>query len=176
MSSPRPEPTAEDRQALLGMIGGFSATQILYAAARVGVVDLVRSGQNNVATLAASLSLPPDRLGRFLRMLVVIGVLEEDGRAGFGVTRRGELLATDHPESLVDHILHVGEISYEVARHVTAAIATGRPAFDVQFGLPLFDYLASSPEARVRFDNLMADATRGRIEAILSAHDFRQAR
>lgn len=176
MNAIDPGQAAQDRHAVLKMIGGFSATQILFAAAKLRIVDLVNSGQSDLESLASSLGVPEDRLGRFLRMLVVVGILEEDGYRRFGVTGRGALLASDSPSSLLDRIIYVGEISYEVSRHIEAAVKTGTSAFEIHFGAALFEHLALSPENHHRFDKLMACDTKERIRAILSAYDFSRSR
>jgi hypothetical protein len=158
------------------MIGGFSATQILFAAAKLGVVDLVRSGVDDAEAMANVLAVRGDALRRFLRMLVVVGILEEEPDNRFRVTGRGELLSRDHPDSLLDRILYVGEINYDVSRHILTTMKTGKSGFEEQFGASLFDYLAQRPEHRLRFDNLMAVDTGNRVQAIMRAYDFGRAR
>lgn len=176
MTPPDAASQAEDRQAVLKMIGGFSTTQILFAAAKLGIVDLVRSGVDDAEAIADALGMRGDTLGRFLRMVVVVGLLDETPDSGFQVTGRGELLSRDHPNSLLDRILYVGEINYNVNRHILTTIETGKSGFEEQFGASLFDYLAHRPEHRLRFDNLMAEDTRARVQAIMGAYDFSQAR
>ena len=65
-------------QAIRRMAGGFAMTQVLHAAARAGIADALGDDAQGAAELASVLELHPHALERFLRMMVVLGLLEQE--------------------------------------------------------------------------------------------------
>jgi SAM-dependent methyltransferase len=161
---------------LYRLIGGFSATQMLYTAVSLGIAELLQDGSRSVKELTVALRADEHALYRFLRMLVVLGLLTEETQECFALSRSGDRLRSDHPQSVRDRILYVGEISYMTARATTHSVITGKPAFDHVFDLPYFDYLAQHPKQNARFSRLMSASLGGRIARVMDSYDFSEIR
>jgi Dimerisation domain len=77
--------------------------QILHAGAALGVFDhLATAEAKNAETLAAELGVHAGLLYRLLRALASLGLLAEDSSRSFSTSKAGELLRSDHPQSLRD--------------------------------------------------------------------------
>ncbi len=142
------------RKRLLGMVSGGVLAQCCYAAAELGVADLLAGGARPVAELAAECGADPVALDRLLSDLAHFGLFRYRGADGYALTSVGELLRTDVPGSLRQTAIMHGE---EVARAfvaITHTLRTGRPAFDEVHGLPFYDYLNDHPVVA----NTMAEA------------------
>ena len=92
-------------------------------------------------TLAAELDADPTLLYRLLRAQAAIGLLEEDGSQGFVLTDEGELLRSDHPQSLKPMArLEEGPQHYALWKHLPAMVRDGKQnAFIREFGRMAFD-------------------------------------
>lgn len=160
---------------LRGMIGGFAATQLLVTAARLRIADHLASGGQSVAVIADSLGVESNPLCRFLRMLVALDVLQQTKAEHFALTDMGRLLCADHPKSMRDRLLFIGEINYPVGQESIHAVTTGEQAFNHVFGMPLFEYLDGHPDLRAIFGRLMGENVERRTEGICKAYDFTAA-
>ena len=153
------------------MAGGFSATQILSTAAKLHIADHIGDTSRSAADLAGVLGADPGSLHGFLRMLVALKLLSrKDGC--FGLSTLGQFLRSDHPQSVHERLIYIGEISYPVAAAMTVSVRTGKPAFDHVFGEPFFDYFAHNPELSAIFSRLMSQSVTDRIAGIVRAYDF----
>src|SRR5438552_18565201 len=91
--------TAPDH--VMDLIFGRWRSQILSAGTELAVFDHLDKRRPKTAdTVAAELDVDPSLLYRLLRGQASIGLLEEDGFRGFVLTDKGELLRSDHPQSL----------------------------------------------------------------------------
>lgn len=141
------------------LILGRWKSQILYAGTELGVfdhLDLVRA--KTAETLAAELGVDPTLLYRLLRAEATIGLLEEDSSRGFVLTERGELLRSDHPQSLkASARLVEGPQHYALWKHLPAMIRDGKQnAFVREFGRMAFDYARNSHDYAERFNQAMS--------------------
>lgn len=154
------------------LAGGFSSTQILYTAAKLRVADCLADGPRSVAEIARAVKAEPQSLHRFLRMMVVLELLVQEGEDSFGLSPLGEFMRADHPESIRGRIILIGEISYPTAQSTLHAVTTGRPAFDHTFGAPIFEYLDERPELGTLFHEQMSQAVSDRISGLVDSFDF----
>jgi hypothetical protein len=157
------------------MAGGFATTQILHAAAQLGIVDHLGGDLRSAEDLATVLDADSTALYRFMRMMVVLDLLVQAPDGRFGVTSLGALLVSDHPEGLRDRILYIAAINYPTSQAIGYSVQTGKPAFDQVFGLPFFDHLASHPVSGARFNRLMQENVLQRAVGIMNAYDFSAA-
>ena len=86
--------------AMLRMISGFWLSRALYAAAKLGLADLLKDGSRTVGDLAQLSGTHAPSLLRMLRALASVGVFSEmpDGR--FSSTPLSSTLETNAPSSL----------------------------------------------------------------------------
>jgi hypothetical protein len=154
------------------LAGGFAATQVLNTTAKLAIADHLATGPCSSTKLARVLDVHPQALYRFMRLLVAMEILRQERDDRFGLSSLGQLLRSDHPESMRDLILYCGEINYPSAQAMAETVETGSPAFERVFGAPFFQYFAQKPEIGRLFNRVMRDLTNERIQAIIAAYDF----
>src|SRR5262245_50462110 len=133
----------QERIAVVGMALGYVAGQALYAAAQLGIADLVATGPRHIDDLAAATGAHGPALYRVLRTLAGAGVFAEVENHSFAQTPLSEPLRSDVPGSIRDAVIWINEpMHYRSCGGTLHSALTGRPAFDEVFGLPYFDYLA----------------------------------
>ena len=82
------------------MADGLIIHQSLYAAAKLGVADLLASGSRTTAELAEQLKVKKSPLYRTLRLLASQGVFEETAARTFAQTGLSRFLCTGVPGSI----------------------------------------------------------------------------
>lgn len=173
-SEERPDyPTLRER--LLDMAAGFEVSQAIYVLAKLGIPDLLATGPRSVDQLAPKVDAQPKPLFRLMRFLAGIGVLTHDSSDQFGLTPMGDLLRSDVPGSVRIHAISVNEEEYRAAGELLHTVRTGETAFNHLYGVGIFEYLSSHPEAGAAFNARMAAIpTKG--EELLSLFDFSSVR
>jgi hypothetical protein len=108
-----------------------------------------------------------------LRFLTSVGLLVEDEAGRFSVTPLGDLLRSDHPQSMRTLAVLYGQPSYTRAwADLDETVRTGRSYFERHHDGTMFDYLASHPDEAATFNGGMTGLTRIDVPAILAAYDF----
>lgn len=149
------------------------AFHAVYAAAELGVADLLADGPQRAEEVAKRLGVHGPSLYRLLRALTVPGVVVEDANQGFALTQVGEALRSDVPGSMRPYVRFVGAPFRLAAwKELASSVRTGRPAFVVAQGMPFFDYLRAHPEDAATFDAAMTSITAQIGEAVATAYDF----
>ncbi|WP_157248691.1 methyltransferase [Nonomuraea typhae] len=150
-----------DAYALLSrMAFGHTTAQIVYAAVRLGVPDLLAEGPMPAAELADATGADPETLGRLLRALVALRVLDEPEPGRLALTPVGRPLCAGHPRSMRAAVLLLGDpATWRAWGALTYGVRTGETAFDHVHGLPLFDYLGRHPELSAIFNDAMREGT-----------------
>jgi hypothetical protein len=162
--------------ALLHLVTGGWVSQALYVAAKFGIADLLHEGPKSCAMLAEATQTHAGALYRVLRALASVGVFAEDEEGRFRLTPLAESLQTDTPGSLRAFAVMLGEQEHWRAwEGVLHSVRTGQPAFDHVFGMPLFQYFATHPEAARIFDDAMTSRSGQENAAIGAAYDFTAA-
>ncbi len=77
---------------LLQMMTGYWVSQAIYAAAKLGVADLLADGPRPVKELSSASNAHAPSLKRLLRTLASIGIFTETHPDVFGLTPMAELL------------------------------------------------------------------------------------
>jgi ubiquinone/menaquinone biosynthesis C-methylase UbiE len=154
---------------------GLVAQRALYAAAKLGVADVFAGGEVSSDHVAREVGAEPESTYRLMRTLASLGILAESAGRQFSLTPTGELLRTDHPQSMRQWIVFSGEPAYLAAwGEIVYTIQTGRPAWDKAHSLSFFEYLASHSEAGRIFDEAMTSLSHEEAEAVADAYDFSQ--
>ncbi|WP_405085012.1 methyltransferase [Microbispora sp. NBC_01389] len=155
------------------MAFGYATSQILYAAVRLGVPDLLAEEAVPVARLAERTGSDPGALHRLLRALVVLGVAEEGEPGCFTLTPQGRPLCADHPWSMRSSLLLLGDpATWQAWGALTHSVRTGETAWDHAHGSPLFDHLARHPDLSAVFNRAMREGTERIAPALPKAYDF----
>jgi SAM-dependent methyltransferase len=155
--TPHPGPTPY--QELVGLMRGFVVAKSLYAAARLGVADLLAAGPRSVADLAAATGANPAALRRLLRALSSIEAFDETAPDSFALGRLGRALTSTAPDSAHHWLLLNGGAIYRAFDEIVTSVRTGRPGFGAVFGSDFFDAMAGDPQLRAEFDGAMTAAT-----------------
>lgn len=137
---------------------GFTVTQSIGAAVRLGLPDLVSERPRPTAELAAAADADPGATRRLLRTLASLGIFAEEE----GVIRHttmSELLCTSAPGSLASQSLVFSGVHYRTWGAGLESFETGEAAFPRVYGTAFFDWLAVHPEEASTFNAAMAAGT-----------------
>src|SRR5262245_37862159 len=167
-----PSPAA----AVTDLIMGFRTTQIIYAAAKLGIADLLKDGPQDASAMASVIGAHPRALYRLLRALASLGIFAETTDGRFQLTAFAQTLRSDVPGSLRGVALSFGdEWVWHAYGRTLYSVTTGLPAFDVVHGQAVFEYLHRRPEAASVFDQAMTARSEQESTAVLAAYDFSDA-
>jgi len=157
---------------LLPLISGYWKSMAIYAAAHLGLADLVKDGPRSSEDLAAATGMHATSLYRLLRALASDGIFAEQADGRFALTSLAACLLTDAPNSQRSMAITNGEEHYRTYGEILYSIQTGKPAWDKVFGKPVFDYLADHPRAAKLFDETMTGVHGPETAVMLDAYDF----
>jgi len=161
-----------DLEALTQMIRGAQTAQLAYVMAKLELADLLRSGPQCSAVLAAATETHPEALRRVLRGLASVGLCVEVAEDQFGLTALGAYLQTDRADSLHARALFSGEVLFPLWGDLLQTVQSGEDAMTRVFGMPGYRYLAEHPAVGRLFNQAMADSARDRLWPIVHAYDF----
>jgi hypothetical protein len=168
----QPTPDASLTQ-LLRMADGLIIHQSLYAAAKLGVADLLADGPQTTAQLAGQLEVKESPLYRTLRLLASQGVFEETAPRTFAQTALSRFLCTGVPGSVRSTFIFRGsEFFFAPYGEILHSIETGQPAREKIFGMNGFDYLREHPDTARVFDDAMTNMSMLVGPAVAAAYDF----
>ena len=158
------------------LICGYGHSQCVYVAAKLGIADLLADGPRSIEDLAEETGTHPQALYRVLRALASVGVFAEEpgGARRFRLTAAADLLRSDVHGSQRALAILMGEEYFRAWGDLLYSVRTGKPAFDVIFGQPLFEFLSRNPEQAANFDRAMVAAHGYETAAMLEACDFSQ--
>jgi ubiquinone/menaquinone biosynthesis C-methylase UbiE len=160
---------------MIQFITNFWTCRAVYAAAKLGIADLLQSGSKTVAELAEATGTHAPSLFRLLRALASVGLFSRDTEGRFGLTTLSETLITDAPGSVRWFLIsELGQEHYPAWGNLMHSIKTGEVAFDNAFGMDVWKYFGENPEDAAIFNNSMSGNTALANQAILSVYDFSQ--
>jgi SAM-dependent methyltransferase len=158
---------------MLQMISGVWLSQLIYAAAKLGIADLIKDEPKSSEELAKSTGTHPYSLYRALRALASHGIFEEVEPKCFGLTRLAETLQSGVPGSMRYMAIHVGEeYYYHPFGKILYTLQTGKSAFHHFHGMGLFEYLTQHPDTSEEFDKAMTDYVLQMHNSFADAYDF----
>jgi hypothetical protein len=157
---------------LLQMKYGSWIFQSIYAAAKLGIADLLKDGSRSCEDLASVTSTHEGSLYRLLRGLASMGVFAETEPSFFTLTPLGNYLRGDVPGSLKARVIMNGEEQYRAWGEIIYSIQTGKSAFERLYGMNLLDYYAKNPEAGKNFNQAMTSSSTLQNPGIVLDYDF----
>ncbi|WP_434425655.1 methyltransferase [Nannocystis pusilla] len=173
MARRRAAPPVDDELYLT--VGAYVVPQLLYAAARLGLADLLVAGPLALEDMSEQTGAHPATLARVLRALASVGVFARARDGRWRLTRAAEPLLSDHPRSRRAAILFAGHEQHLAWGAVMHTVATGRPAFDRAFGHSLHQHLATDEAAMAAAEALRARRAARRDPAVVAALDLGDA-
>lgn len=154
------------------MITGYWGSQAIYAAAKLGIADLLADGPRGIDQLAESAAANPDALYRLLRALASIGIFSETSPREFSLTPLAEPLRSDVEGSKRALSLMSGDEQFRAWGDIVYSIQTGNTSFEKVFGKPIFGYLGENPEKAKVFDAAMTGIHGRETNLLLDAYEF----
>lgn len=154
------------------MLTGYWSTQCLYVAAKLGIADLLITGPRTAEELAVVTSTHAPSLYRLLRGLASLGVFAEVEGKKFTLTPLAECLRSDSPSSQRALAIMSGEEHYKAWGELLYSVQTGKTAFDMLYGMPVFDFLSKHEEQAKNFDAAMVGVHGRETSAMTDAYDF----
>ncbi len=168
-AAPDPPPPAQLSQ----LATGYFTARAIYVAATLGIADLLDGGAHDADGLARATGTHAPTLYRLLRALAAAGVLEHTADDRFALPAVGATLRTRAPDSTRPGVLMLHHpMFWRSWEELLYSVRTGRPALDRVFGKPVFEYLATTPDAAAAYDGGMTGLNKAIIPAIVTAGDF----
>ena len=159
---------------LFQMVTGKWISQAIATVVEFEIPDQLAKRPRHCADLARQAGVSEDGLYRLLRALASVGVCAESADRRFKLTRMGQFLRSDHPESLAGIARFIGHDStWRPWGELDFSVKTGLPAFDRVFGTSIFEYYSRNPEAAAIFDRAMTSISMTEARAAAAAYDFK---
>ena len=163
------DPVAHVMQVMLGCF----PSQAVYVAAKLGIADLLKDEARTTAELAEKTNTHERSLYRLLRSLASVGIFTETKSKTFALTPPSALLLTDHPGSLRDTAIFMGEKwHWSVYGEMLYSVQTGKVAWEKVHGLEVFPYFQQHPEEYEIFNRAMTSLSMNVLPSLVEAYDF----
>ncbi|MBD2504546.1 methyltransferase [Anabaena azotica] len=146
--------------------------QSLYAAAKLGIADLLIDGEKNYEELAQATGTHARSLYRLLRFLASLGVFAETQTGNFTLTPLANYLRSDIPDSLRAMAIMNGEEQYRAWGEIIYSLQTGKNAFEHLYGTNVFDYYNQNLEPARIFDQAMTSYSVVQNLGVVQDYDF----
>ncbi|MDJ0822239.1 MAG: methyltransferase [Paracoccaceae bacterium] len=141
------------------------------AVAELGVADTLSDGPRHVSEIAKQVEGDADAIYRALRALACKDIFTETEPGVFKLTPMAEFLRSDHPLSLRDAYRPI-VADIEAWIHITQAVETGKPAFEMAHGESYWTHLERDAGERAKFDLAQQAHTRLELLAFQRAIDW----
>jgi len=162
-------------EVLFQMVIGKWISQALGTIVEIGVPNQLAKGARRCRDIARQAAVSEDGLYRLLRALASVGVFAESADRRFRLTGMGQLLRSDHPESLAGYARFTAHgITWRPWGQLSYSVKTGMPAFDHVFNTSIFEHLSRNPEVAAVFDEAMTSISAMEARATSDAYDFKR--
>jgi len=159
---------------LFQMVIGKWISQAVGTIVEIGVPDQLAKGARQCRDLAREAGMSEDGLYRLLRALASVGLFAEGPDRRFRLTGMGQLLRSDHPDSLAGYARFTAhDITWRPWGQLSYSVKTGMPAFDHVFNAPIFEHFSRNPEVAAVFDDAMTSISAMEARATSEAYDFK---
>jgi len=158
---------------LIQLSTGYWVSRIVYAAAKLGLADLLTEGPKSAVELAEATHTHETSLHRLMRTLASLGILTEDTDHRFALTLLGEALKTGAPGYARSSILSlVGDCRWRSWGEFLYCLETGETGVKKAFGMTGWEYLEQHPQEMTYFQELMIGFHGHEPAAVAAAYDF----
>ncbi|MFI0407406.1 methyltransferase [Actinomadura sp. 3N508] len=162
---------------LLAPLLQMMAAKTLYAAAELGIADLLATRPRSTAELAERTGTDAPSLRRLLHALTGQGILTQTGTDRYALTESGQPLRTDAPDSIRSTLLMAcGPETSRSWDRLVPSLRTGTPGWDLAHGMSWTEYYARNPGRAMIFNRSQAEHTRDAAPGILAAADLKRFR
>src|ERR1700744_32386 len=112
--------------ALMEMATGYMEWEAIYAATKLGIPDVLKSGPKPTSEIAQACNANEDAVYRVLRALASAGKFSENEPRTFELTADGELLLSDRADSLRPMVLWLeNKMHFDTYPELMYAMQTG---------------------------------------------------
>jgi O-methyltransferase len=153
------------------LLNGFRGYQLVVAACRLKLPDLVAAGHGEAATVAAMTGTHQPSMRRVLRGLAAWGFFVEDSNGRFAPTAISESFRSDRP-GLRDMALMLSTEGYGAWGDLLYPLETGQPVFEHLYGKSRWEKLADDPEDAAAFNAAMVETSRRVGAAFVAGYDL----
>ena len=161
-------------EVLFQMVISKWISQAIGTIVEIGVPDQLAKGARPCRDLARNAGVSEDGLYRLLRALASVGLFTESADRRFRLTGMGQLLRSDHPQSLAGYARFTAhDITWRPWGQLSYSVKTGMPAFDHVFNVPIFEHFSRNPEVSAVFDEAMTSISAMEARATADAYDFK---
>jgi hypothetical protein len=158
---------------LIQMAMGHWVSRIVYLAARLALADHLADGPKTADELAGPTGTHAPSLYRLMRTLANLGIMTEGPNRRFALTPVGEALKTGAPGAARATVLTMASDWWiRGFSELPYSVQTGKSGFEKALGMPIFDYLAKSPEDASMFSETMIGFHGAEPPAIAESYDF----
>jgi len=158
---------------LMQLATGYMASAALYAATKLGIPDILKSGAKPAQEIARACGANEDAVYRVMRALASAGVFTENAPRTFALTAEGELLLSDRADSLRPMVLWLdNKMHFDTYPELPYAMKTGNTVTEKVYGESCFGYFEKNHEESRVFNDAMTGFSRMFTPAVLDAYDF----
>jgi len=155
------------------MITSLWVPQAIYAAAALGIADVLADGPRRSDDVAQAVGAHRGALHRLLRALVVLGLCTATDDGAFALTPLGACLRAGTRDSVRSWALLMGgAMVWGSWGHLVECVRTGEAVPKLLAGTGTFEQMAADPDASLVFDHAMVELTRQLAGAVAMAYDF----
>lgn len=158
----------------MNLVFGKCITQIVAAAAELGIADRLKAGPKTSDDVAREVGADAPALYRLMRALSLLEVLNEEEGKKFSLTPMGRCLCSDAPESL-SKVAIFGAAPYHslVWNELLHCVKTGSAAVKKVYGVEnLYDWYQAHPKEFGVFNEAMTSVSTTVTHAIVEGYDF----
>jgi hypothetical protein len=162
---------------LFDHIGGIGHTQLIHAAARWKIADLLHQQPMTADELAQRLKTHAEATHRMMRALVTLGVFKLGSDGKFRNNRLSEPLRTGSPGSMRDFADYFGSPSNVTAwSDVLTTVKSGTNAFERIHQMPIWQWFQKHPQEGQIFAEAMVNLTQLDAPVIAKTYPFSEIR
>lgn len=159
--------------ALLYEISGARHAQAVYAAAELGIADVLEDAPLTAGEIATRVAADEDAVGRLLRHLTGRGVFRRTGDGRYTNSAMSDALREGSPVSMRAMAQLTGrQVHWEHWGRFVDAMRSGEPVVPAMRGMSLFEYADQDREFADVFDRAMTSVSNLAIAPVLMAYDF----
>ena len=144
--------TPPDSTPVMELLNGFRKSQVLFAAAELGLFDALESGPKLATDVAAKLSLSVDALERLLAACEMLGLVARSGESYSNTPVSSFYLTSSSPNRLLGYVNYSNAILWKLWDNLPDAIRDGSHQWKRTFGTdgPIFSQLFRTDADRRR--------------------------
>jgi ubiquinone/menaquinone biosynthesis C-methylase UbiE len=156
----------------LWLLNGFRAYQLVVAACRLKLPDLVAAGHDEPSALAAMTKTHEPSLRRVLRGLAALGFFQEEDAGGrYLKTATSDWFRSDRP-GLRNMTLMLSKEGYRAWAELPYALETGGPVFEHVYGKSRWEKMAEDPDDAALFNTAMVETSDRVGAAFVNGYDL----